>query len=93
MVDCQEGFWNKRMAADFPHFEPQVTALLAQARAAGLPIIHLREVFKADGSDNLAPYIVQKKSFMVEGTSEVVVLPCAAEMGGETVLQKNAWCG
>ena len=56
-------------------------------------MLHLREVFKADGSDNLAPYAMQQKQIMVEGTAEVEVLPCAREAAGETVMLKNAWDG
>ena len=67
--------------------------LLRQAREIGVPVLHLREVFKADGSDNLPPYVVGKKQFMVEGTAEVEVLPCAREVAGEKVLTKNAWDG
>ena len=93
VVDCQTGFWSERMAADFPHFTMRVAALLVAARGAGVPVVHLREVFRADGADNLAPYRLQGRRLMVEGTRDVEVLPCAAELPGEPVLRKCAWDG
>ena len=44
-----------------------VAALLVAARGAGVPVVHLREVFRADGADNLAPYRLQGRRLTRNG--------------------------
>ena len=90
VVACQEGLWND-IAADFPHFLPRTTKLLQRARTLGLLIVHVRLTFKADGTDTLAPFLLQQKRFMIEGTRDIQVLHCGADRPGESVLRTAAW--
>ena len=51
VIDMQRGFLEADDAAPLRAIVPQVSAVLAAARAAGLLVLHSREGYAADGSD------------------------------------------
>ena len=68
----------------------RTTTLLAACRQAGLPIVHTRIVFEADGSDhNLLVHKVPAMSCLTESAMESQIVEELAPATGELILRKR----
>lgn len=93
LIDVQRDFWRESIAQAFPQFEEKVTHLLNFCRAVGIEVIHLRAAFASDQSDWMAKYKFLGRVPCIRGTPGIAVLPCAAALSGETVLEKQTFDG
>ena len=93
LIDVQNDFWEPPLQEAFPEFPNNIRRLLRLCRQEGIEIIHLREVFKPDGSNWLPRYQLRGRAICIEGTSGADVLEEAREQPGEKVLKKDALDG
>jgi nicotinamidase-related amidase len=93
LIDVQRDFWPAPIARHFPLLETRITQLLAFCRGAGIEVIHLRASFAADRSDWMAKYKLSGQVPCVRGTAGIAVLPCAAAVPSELVIEKSVFDG
>ena len=93
LVDLQEDFWTEMTAATAPNLPERVAALLADARADGLTVVHVRARFRPDGSDWMARYRLRGTIPCIDGTAGAETLPFARELPGEAVVTKQSFDG
>lgn len=93
VIDVQQDFWSNEVAQAFPDFPGKMARLLARCRDLGIEIIHLRAGFAPDQSDWMAKYRLLGKVPCIRGTSGAAVLPCAAALPSEVVIEKQSFDG
>ena len=93
LVDLQNDFWSPQVSTTSPDLPDRVAQLLAVARAEGLPVVHLRAQFRADGSNWMARYRLRGSIPCIEGTRGADTLPFAVERPGEVVVTKQTFDG
>jgi nicotinamidase-related amidase len=93
LVDVQQDFWTEELQSKYPRFRQNVERLLGLCRAAGIEVVHLREVFDPSKSDWLPRYRLKGRSPCVRGTAGVAVLDFAAELPEEKVIEKQTQDG
>lgn len=91
LIDVQEDFWPAGMDAKFPHFKDRVAALLSTCRAEKLDVLHIRAVFRPDGSDWMVRYRLRGSLPCIAGTPGAAPMACALELPGEPILHKQAF--
>jgi nicotinamidase-related amidase len=91
LIDVQEDFWPAGMDAKFPRFRDNVARLLATCRTERLDVLHVRAVFRPDGSDWMARYRLRGSLPCIAGSPGAAPLDCALELPGEPVLTKQAF--
>jgi len=93
LIDIQQDFWPQKTACHFPVFEERVAQLLTFCRAVGIDVIHLHAAFAPDQSDWMAKYKLLGHVPCVRETAGAEVLPCAAALPGELVIEKQSFDG
>lgn len=93
VIDVQQDFWPDAVAQAFPAFPEKMRCLLALCRKIGIEVIHLRAGFAPDQSDWMAKYRLLGNVPCLRGTDGVAVLPCAAPLPDETVIEKQTFDG
>jgi nicotinamidase-related amidase len=93
LIDVQRDFWPAPISSRFPLLETRITQLLAFCRSAGIEVIHLRAAFAPDRSDWMAKYKLSGQVPCVRDTAGIAVLPCAAAVPGELVIEKTVFDG
>ena len=93
LIDVQRDFWPEQVAQAFPQFEENVACLLTFCRTTGIEVIHLRAAFAPDQSDWMAKYKLFGRVPCIRKTPGVAILPCAAALPGEVVLEKQSFDG
>ena len=93
LVDLQHDFWTAAEAATAPQLPERVAALLADARADGLTVVHVRACFRPDGRDWIRRYRLGSRIPCIEGTPGVEPLPFAVERPDEPVVTKHSFDG
>ena len=86
-------FWSEEAAATAPELPDRVGTLLADARADGLRVVHVRARFRPDGGDWMARYRLRGWIPCIDGTPGVETLPFASELPGEPVVTKHSFDG
>jgi len=96
-VDMQNIFCDPRDPVNemVPSIIPNVQALLAAAREAGLPVIYLRHVVRGDGSDtgrmkDISPQVDER---LKAGTWNVEIIPELTPEPGDIVVDKPFFGG
>src|SRR4051794_38624236 len=93
LVDLQQDFWTEETAATAPRLPERLAALLAEARADGFTVVHVRARFRPDGSDWMARYRLRGWIPCIDGTPGAETLPFAREQAGEPVVIKHSFDG
>ncbi len=93
LIDVQQDFWPQEIASAFPHLPGRIEQLLALCRRVGITVIHLRAGFAPDQRDWMAKYRLTGAMPCIRGTAGAEVLPCAAAMPGEVVIEKQVFDG
>lgn len=93
LIDVQNDFWEPPLQEAFPEFPNNIRRLLSFCRETGIEVIHLREIFKPDGSNWLPRYRLRNRAICIEGTVGADVLAEAREQPGEKVFEKYALDG
>ena len=91
LIDVQQDFWNEDREKAFPKFRSNIVKLLKFCRSSGLDIVHIRAEFEPDGTNWMVPYRIKGETPCVRGTQGIVVLPCAIENTGETLITKQTF--
>jgi nicotinamidase-related amidase len=94
LVDIQKYFWQPLSEhKQFEDFPGNVGALLSEARARGLTIVHVRSSFKPDRSDWMLFYRPEGRGDVpcIEGTDGTLIEDFAAPLPGEPVIQKQSF--
>lgn len=93
LIDVQHDFWEPPLQEAFPVFPNNIRRLLSFCRQEGIEVIHLREIFKPDGSNWLPRYRLRDRAICIEGTTGAGALKEAQEQPGEKVFEKYALDG
>jgi len=93
LIDVQQDFWPGPVARAFPDLPDRITQLLAFCRRAGMDVIHLRAGFSSDQHDWMAKYRLTGSMPCIRGTPGADVLPCAAALPDEAVIEKQSFDG
>lgn len=91
LIDVQRDFWPPGMDGKFPRFHDSVARLLATCRAERIDVLHIRALFRPDGSDWMTRYRLRGSLPCIAGTPGAEPLACALELPGEPVLTKQAF--
>lgn len=91
LIDVQNDFWSEQTEQAFPDFRRNIASLLDFCRGEGLEVIHVRGCFSADRSDWMPVYRLGRKMPCVVGTGGIELLPEAAALPGELVIDKQSF--
>jgi len=94
LVDIQTDYWSQapEIMEAFPHFEENVARVLHGARAAKIPVIHVR----AQYDELKSPFYRQFKSLKRNAGKPTIVAgdhsePFAMPLEGEHIISKPTW--
>lgn len=96
LIDVQRDFWQPlKEHPEFANFPRNVGALLSEARARGLTVVHVQSSFKPDRSDWMPFYRLQGRGDVpcIAGTKGASSEDFAAPMPGEHVIKKQTFDG
>jgi len=93
LIDVQRDFWPEPVARAFPDLPARTERLLGLCRSTGIDVIHLRAAFAPDQSDWMAKYRLTGSVPCIRGTPGAEVLPCAAALPDEPVIEKRSFDG
>jgi len=96
LIDVQRDFWQPlKEHPQFADFPRNVGALLSEARAKGLTVVHVQSSFKPDRSDWMLFYRPQGRGDVpcIAGTEGASSEDFAAPMPGEYVVKKQTFDG
>ena len=96
LIDVQRDFWRPlKEHPQFADFPRNVGALLSEARARGLTVVHIQSSFKPDRSDWMPFYRPQGRGDVpcIEGTEGASYEDFAAPMPDEYVAKKQTFDG
>ncbi len=91
LIDVQNDFWSEETEQIFPHFRRNIASLLDFCRQEGIEVIHVRGLFSADKSDWMPVYRLGRKMPCVAGTGGTEILPEAAALPGEHIMEKQSF--
>jgi ureidoacrylate peracid hydrolase len=94
VIDAQREYFDEDGALFTPHADEirgNLVALLDAARAAGLPIVFIRHVVAADGSDTGRMADLDETPSFVEGTRGIELIPELAPRPEEPVVDKTRY--